>query len=98
MERYYHNNETDCIECIDDIMIDYEELYTDDYASFSDYINACMTSNNGVLTPVSVKLKYVKRELNHKLMLARKYSYDEYEEEILALLEYMDTLGKYSRK
>ena len=98
MEKYYHNNETDTIEELDYIRSDYYEVFGQDYDTFSDYLNACMTWNNGALTPVSVKLKHVKRELNRKLELARKYSYEEYEEEILSLLEQMDTFSKYARK
>jgi hypothetical protein len=98
MERYYYNNETDTVEEIDYIRSDYYEVFGNDYDSFGDYLNACMAWNNGALTPVSVKLKYVKRELNRKLELARKYGYEEYEEEILALLEQMDKYGKLTRE
>lgn len=97
MEKYYHNNETDMIEELDTIHSDYYEVFGTDYDTFEEYLNACMTWNNGALTPVSVKLKYVKRELNRKLELARKYSYDEYEEEILSLLEQMDNYSKLVR-
>ena len=97
MERYYHNNETDTIESIDTIRTDYYDLFGDDYETFDDYIEACMTYNNGALTPVSVKLKQVKRELNRKLMLAQKYGYDEYADELADLLEQMDILSKYAR-
>lgn len=97
MERYYHNNETDVIEELDVIRSDYYEVFGDDYETFDDYLNACMTWNNGALTPVSVRLADVKRELNRKLELARKYGYSEYEEEILDLMEQMNELSKYAR-
>ena len=97
MERFYHNNETDVIEEIDVIRSDYYDVFGDDYDTFEDYLNACMTWNNGALTPVSVKLSAVKRELNRKLELSRKYGYDEYAEELADLLEQMDTLNKYAR-
>ena len=97
MERYYHNNETDVIEELDIIRSDYYDVFGDDYETFDDYLNACMTWNNGALTPVSVRLADVKRELNRKLELARKYGYDEYEEEILDLMEQMNELSKYAR-
>lgn len=98
MEKYYHNNETDVIESIDTIRSDYYEIFGDDYETFGDYLSACMTWNNGVLTPVSVRLKDVKRRLNEKLMLARKYGYDEYADELADLLEEMDNLSKYNRE
>ena len=97
MERYYHNNETDTIESLDTIRTDYYDLFGDDYETLDDYINACLTINNGALTPVSVKLKQVKRELNRKLMLAQKYGYEEYADELADLLEQMDILSKYAR-
>ena len=98
MEKYYHNNETDAIESIDTIRSDYYEIFGDDYETFGDYLSACMTWNNGALTPVSVRLKDVKRRLNEKLMLARKYGYDEYADELADLLEEMDNLSKYNRE
>jgi len=98
MERYYHNNETDVIEELDIIRSDYYDVFGDDYETFDDYLNACMTWNNGALTPVSVRLADVKRELNRKLELARKYGYSEYEEEILDLMEQMNELSKYARE
>lgn len=98
MERYYHNNETDTIEELDTIRTDYYDVFGDDYETFDEYINACMTWNNGALTPVSVRLKSVKRELNRKLALAQKYGYDEYADELADLLEQMDILNKYARE
>ena len=94
--KYYHNNESDIIESLDDIRSDYE-LFGDEYDTFDDFLNACMASNNGVLTPVSVRLTTVKRRLNEKLVLAQKYGYDEYADELADLLEEMDTLSKYAR-
>ena len=96
--KYYYNNETDTIESLDVIRSDYYELFGQDYETFDDYLSACMTYNNGVLTDVTEKLRSVKRELNKTLSLARTYSYDEYEEEIIRLLADMDTLSKYVRE
>lgn len=96
--KYFHNNETDAIESLDTIRSDYYEIFGDDYETFDEYLNACMTVNNGALTAVSVKLKQVKRELNRKLMLAYKYGYEEYAEELVDLLEQMNVFGKYVRK
>ena len=98
MEKYYHNNETDVIEELDTIRSDYYEVFGQDYDTFDDYLNACMTWNNGALTPVSVRLQDVKRELNRKLMLANKYGYEEYADELADLLEQMDKLNKYARE
>jgi len=98
MERYYFNNETDEIESLDTIRSDYYDLFGDDYDSLEDYITACQWYNNGTLTPVSVRLARVKRELNRKLMLAQKYGYDEYADELADLLEQMDVLSKYNRE
>lgn len=95
--KYFHNNETDAIESLDIIRSDYYEIFGDEYETFDEYLNACMTSNNGALTPVSVKLQQVKRELNRKLMLAQKYGYDEYADELADLLEQMDIFSKYTR-
>ena len=39
-------------------------------------------------------LENVKRELNRKLMLAKKYGYDEYASELAILLEKMDMFRK----
>lgn len=39
----------------------------------------------------------VKRELNRKLMLANKYGYDEYADELARLLEKLDTFRKARR-
>ena len=39
----------------------------------------------------------VKAELNRKLMLAKKYGYDEYADELVILLEKLDTLRKSGR-
>ena len=97
MEKYYHNNETDVIESLDTIRTDYYDMFGEDYETFDEYLNACMTWNNGALTPVSVRLQSVKRELNRKLMLAQKYGYDEYADELADLLEQMDILSKYNR-
>ena len=97
MEKYYYNNETDTIESIDYIRTDYYNLFGDDYDTLEDYITAAQWYNNGALTPVSVKLAGVKRELNRKLMLAKKYGYDEYADELADLLEQMDILSKYNR-
>lgn len=36
----------------------------------------------------------VKRELNRKMMLANKYGYDEYADELAILLEKLDTFRK----
>ena len=98
MEKYYHNNETDVIEELDTIRSDYYEVFGQDYDTFDDYLTACMTWNNGALTPVSVRLQDVKRELNRKLMLANKYGYEEYADELADLLEQMDKLNKYARE
>lgn len=95
--KYYHNNETDTIESIDVIRSDYYEIFGEDYDTFDDYLNACMTSNNGALTPVSVKLRQVKRELNRKLILAQKYGYEEYADELADLLEQMDIYSRYTK-
>lgn len=95
--KYYHNNELDCIESEDTIRQDYYDVFGDDYETFDEYLEACMTSNNGALTPVPVKLAQVKRELNRKLALAQKYGYDEYADELADLLELMDYYGKYAR-
>ena len=97
MEKYYYNNEIDAVENVDTIRSDYYEVFGDDYETFSDYLNACMAWNNGALTPVSVRLKDVKRRLNEKLMLARKYGYEEYADELADLLAEMDSLSKYAR-
>ena len=105
MEKYYYNNETDTIESIDVIRSDYYDLFGEDYDLFGedydtleDYITACQWYNNGALTPVSIRLQRVKRELNRKLMLAQKYGYDEYADELADLLEQMDILSKYNRE
>lgn len=37
----------------------------------------------------------VRQELNRKLMLARKYGFDEYADDIVDLLAKLDTLRKY---
>ena len=37
----------------------------------------------------------VRQELNRKLMLARKYGFDEYADDIVDLLARLDTLRKY---
>ena len=97
MERYYYNNETDAVEELDIIRRDYYEVFGDDYDTFDEYLNACMSWNNGALTPVSVRMTAVKNELNRKLALASKYGYDEYADELADLLEQMDLLGKYGR-
>lgn len=97
MEKYYHNNETDMIESLTDIYLDYEE-FAEEYETFEMFLNACLTSNNGALTPVSVRLQSVKRELNRKLVLAQKYGYEEYADELADLLEQMDILNKYARR
>ena len=94
--KYYHNNETDVIESLDTVRADYE-LFGDEYDTFDEFLNACMTWNNGALTPVSVRLTTVKRRLNEKLVLAQKYGYDEYADELADLLEQMDILSKYTR-
>lgn len=39
-------------------------------------------------------LENVKRELNRKLMLANKYGYDEYADELAILLEKLDAFRK----
>jgi len=97
MEKYYFNNETDAIESLDVIRSDYYDVFGQGYDTFEDYLTACQWYNNGALTPVSVELKRVKRELNEKLMLANKYGYEEYSEELAELLELMDYYGKYAR-
>lgn len=98
MEKYYYNNETDDIESLDTIRTDYYELFGNDYDTLEDYVTACQWYNNGALYPVSICLQNVKRELNRKLMLAQKYGYDEYADELTALLERMDMLRKYTRE
>lgn len=97
MANYYYNSELDKVESDETIRSDYYELFGQDYETFDDYLEACMARNNGVLTPVSVELKRVKRELNEKLMLANKYGYEEYADELAELLELMDYYGKYAR-
>ena len=72
-------------------------MFGQDYETFDDYLNACMASQNGVLTDVRYKYNEVKRELNRKLALAQKYEYEEFEDEIIQLLAEMDRLGKYIR-
>lgn len=42
-------------------------------------------------------LDNVKRELNRKLMLAQKYGYDEYADELVILLEKLDAFRKARR-
>ena len=42
-------------------------------------------------------LDNVKRELNRKLMLANKYGYDEYADELAILLEKLDAFRKARR-
>ena len=97
MEKYYLNNETDAIESLYVIRSDYYDVFGQDYDTFDDYLTACQWYNNGALTPVSVELKRVKRELNEKLMLSRKYGYEEYAEELADLLELLDYYGKFAR-
>lgn len=98
MERYYLNNETDEIESIETVRTDYYNVFgRDDYATFDEYLTACQWYNNGALTPVSVELRRVKRELNEKLILARKYGYEEYADELADLLEVMNVYSKYVR-
>lgn len=98
MTKYYWNNETDDIENVDTIRSDYYEVFGQDYDTFDDYLNACMSWNNGALVPVPVRLKDVKRRLNEKLMLARKYGYEEYADELADLLAEMDRLSRYTRE
>ena len=97
MSKYYYNSEMDEIESLDTIRSDYYDVFGNEYDTFEDYLSACMYYNNGVLTDVTDKLRDIKRELNRKLELARKYGYDEYEDEILALLERMDMFSRYAR-
>lgn len=97
MKQYYYNSEIDEIQSIDTVRTDYYDVFGQDYDTFEQYLSACMYYNNGVLHDVTDKLRDVKRELNRKLALARKYGYDEYEDEILSLIEQMDTFSKYAR-
>ena len=97
MEKYYYNTETDALESIDTLRSDYTEFFADDYDNFDTYLACCMVSENGTLITARDRLREVKDELNHKLMLSRKYGYDEYAEELTALLAEMDRLSKYTR-
>lgn len=97
MTKYYWNSEMDAVESVESIRADYYDLFGNDYNSFDEYLSACMYFNNGVLHDVRDRLKEVKEVLNEKLMLAKKYGMDEYEDEILTLLEDMDKLSRYIR-
>ena len=97
MSKYYWNSEIDEIESVDTIRTDYYDLFGQEYDTFDEYLSACMYYNNGVLHDVTDRKRDVKRELNRKLMLAKKYGMDEYIDEICDLMEQMDTLGKYER-
>lgn len=98
MEKYYWNNETDEVMDLGDIRRDYYDVFEDpDELSFDEYLARCMSYNNGVLRDVSDKYQETKDELNRKLILARKYGYDEYADELVNLLGDLHRYGKYTR-
>ena len=43
-------------------------------------------------------LENIKRELNRKLMLAKKYGYDEYGDEVVKLMEMLNNVRKYGNQ
>ena len=92
--KWYYNTELQELESCDTIRSDYYDLFGSDYPTFDAYLDACMTSNNGVLITARDRLRIVKHELNRKLDLARKYGIDEYIEEVTDLMEQLDTLNK----
>lgn len=96
MKIYYWNNETDDIISEDVFRSDYYDKFNDDELSYDEYLARSMTYNNGVLMDVSDRRAEVKKELDRKLMLARKYGYDEYADELYNLLAELDRLGKYT--
>ena len=96
MKIYYWNNETDDIISEDVFRSDYYDKFNDDDMTYDEYLARSMTYNNGVLMDVSDRRAEVKKELDRKLMLARKYGYDEYADELYNLLAELDRLGKYT--
>lgn len=44
---------------------------------------------------MTVTVEQIKQELNEKLMLARKYGYDEFGDEVIRLMEKLNTVRKY---
>ena len=96
MKIYYWNNETDEIISEDVFRSDYYDKFNDDELTYDEYLARSMTYNNGVLVDVSDRRAEVKKELDRKLMLAKKYGYDEYADELTDLLAELDRLGKYT--
>ena len=98
MAIYYWSNETDDIISEDVFRSDYYEQFNDDDMTYDEYLAHSMYFNNGALYDVTDKYRDAKRALNEKLMLARKYGYDEYADELIDLLEQVDRFGKLARK
>ena len=96
MKIYYWNNETDDIISEDVFRSEYYDKFNDDDMTYDEYLAHSMTFNNGVLVDVSDRRAEVKKELDRKLMLAKKYGYDEYADELTDLLAELDRLGKYT--
>ena len=96
MKIYYWNNETDDIISEDVFRSEYYDKFNDEELTYDEYLARSMTFNNGVLVDVSDRRAEVKKELDRKLMLAKKYGYDEYADELTNLLAELDRLGKYT--
>lgn len=94
MARYFYNTENGQIESEETIRTDYFDVFGADYETFSDYLSACMTDQNGVLITLDARLAEVKREWEWTYSEAMAYGYDEYAEELAELLAEIDRLRK----
>lgn len=73
----------------------YIEQSDADIISSLDYAESVrIESRNAEQVELVDNVETVKRELNRKMMLANKYGYDEYADELARLLEKLDTFRK----
>lgn len=95
--KYYHNNETDAVESTGDVRKAYKE-FGSEYATFDDFLSACMWWNNGALTPISDYIAKLEKRLGHITHSAIMHDeWELYQDEIDNLTQEIDRLNIYRR-
>ena len=98
MSRFFYESETGAVIDVDSLRTLYEttddELITDTDTTFDEYIERCMSYNNGTLHTIHEMYEDSKRKLDNLLRMAQKYGYEEYADELAEQLADMHAWSK----
>ena len=97
MAGYYHSCEWDEVLSSDDVRSLWEQ-FRNDGETYDEFLNACMSWNNGDLTPLTDYVNGLRRNLRRVLSATHRYggdALDWYVDEIHDLTEQITTYEKY---